>query len=65
MIKFGLDHLIMVFDEKYLSYDSSLDHCDALRNLIPFTQFKKREKHPWMSVTFSKVADFRLEDLCF
>ena len=20
--------------------------CDALRNLVPFVQFKKREKHP-------------------
>ena len=29
---------------------------DALRDLVPFVQFKKREKHPWRSVTFSKVA---------
>ena len=29
---------------------------DALRNLVPFAQFEKREKHPWRSVTFSKVA---------
>ena len=28
-------------------------HCDALLGYIPFVQFKKREKHPWMSVTFS------------
>ena len=27
--------------------------CDALRNLVPFVKFKKREKHPWRSVTFS------------
>ena len=27
----------------------------ALRDLVPFEQFKKREKHPWKSVTFSKV----------
>ena len=26
--------------------------CDALRNLVPFVQFKKREKHPWKSVKF-------------
>ena len=32
--------------------------CGALRNLIPFVQFKKREKHPWRSVNFSKVAGF-------
>ena len=24
--------------------------CDALRDLVPFLQFKKREKHPWRSV---------------
>ena len=30
--------------------------CDALRNLVPFVQFKKREKHPWRSVNFRKVA---------
>ena len=29
-------------------------HSDALRDLVPFVQFKKREKHPWRSVTFSK-----------
>ena len=27
----------------------------ALRDLVPFVQFKKREKHPWRSITFSKV----------
>ena len=30
--------------------------CDALRNLLSFVQFRKREKHPWRSVTFSKIA---------
>ena len=30
---------------------------DALRDLLSFVQFKKREKHPSRSVTFSKVAD--------
>ena len=29
---------------------------DALRDLVPFVQFKKREKRPWRSVNFSKVA---------
>ena len=24
--------------------------CGALRNLVPFVEFKKREKHPRMSV---------------
>ena len=30
--------------------------CDVLHDLVPFAQFKKREEHPWRSVTFSKVA---------
>ena len=34
--------------------------CDALRDLVPFVQFKKREKHAWRSVNFNKVAGFRL-----
>ena len=29
-----------------------------MHNLVPFIQFKKREKHPWKNVTFSKVAGF-------
>ena len=33
---------------------------DALRDLVPFVQFKKREKHPWKSVIFSKFADCSL-----
>ena len=31
-------------------------NCGALRDLVPCTQYKKREKRPWRSVTFSKVA---------
>ena len=34
--------------------------CGVLRDLVPFVQFKKREKHPWRSVTFSKVAGTHL-----
>ena len=34
------------------------DICDTLCNLIPFVLFKKREKHPFRIVTFSKVAGF-------
>ena len=30
----------------------------ALRDLVPFGQFKTCEKHPWRSVTFSKVIGF-------
>ena len=29
---------------------------DALRDLVPFVQFEKREKHSWRSDIFSKVA---------
>ena len=29
--------------------------CDVLRDLVPFVQYKKHEKNPWKSVTFSKV----------
>ena len=31
--------------------------------LVPFIQFKEREKHPWRSVTFSKVCNVKLETL--
>ena len=31
--------------------------CGVLRDLVTCAQFKKREKKPWRSVTFSKVAD--------
>ena len=34
--------------------------CDALRDLVPFVQFKKREKLPWMDVAFSKIAVLRM-----
>ena len=34
---------------------------DALHDLVPFAQFKKRENHPWRSVTFSKVAGSSLK----
>ena len=36
------------------------DTCNALRDLVPFVHFKKREKHPWRSANFSKVAGFSL-----
>ena len=29
--------------------------CDSLCDLVPFVQFKKREKYPWRSVTFTKT----------
>ena len=35
--------------------------CDALHDLVPFVQFKKREKHPCRSLNFSKVAGWSLQ----
>ena len=35
---------------------SFLFETDALHDLVTFVQFKKRKKHPWRNVTFSKVA---------
>ena len=32
--------------------------CDALHNLVPFVQFKKRKKHPWMSFIFSRTEAY-------
>ena len=29
--------------------------CDVLRDLAPFVQFKKREKHTWRGATFSSL----------
>ena len=36
---------------------SSLNICDALRDLIAFVQFGKREKHPWRSVTLNTKSN--------
>ena len=33
----------------------AMNMCGALRNLVSFVQFEKREKHPWRNVNFSKV----------
>ena len=35
---------------------------DALHDLEPFAQFKKREKYPRKSVAFSKVAGFSMSE---
>ena len=31
--------------------------CDALRDLVPFVQFRKREKLPWRSANFSPITE--------
>ena len=33
-------------------------HLNVLCDLVPLIQFKKREKHPWRTVIFSKVSGF-------
>ena len=35
--------------------------CGPLRDLVPFVEFKKREKHSWRSVNLSKAAGFSME----
>ena len=36
---------------------------DALHDLVPLKQYKKCGKHPWRSVTFSKVEGFSLKSI--
>ena len=44
----------MIIKNENLSFEQ-VPLCDTLRNLLAFAQFKKREKHPWRSVNFSKL----------
>ena len=41
-------------EEQFLGQIYDYDY--ALCDLVALVQFKKREKHPWRSVNFSKVA---------
>ena len=34
--------------------------CGALRDLLPFVQFQKREKHPWRNVLVYQNSGFEL-----
>ena len=54
---------VILCKKKRLHKALATKECDALRDLVPFSQFKKREKHPWRIITLSKVAGFRLQ-LC-
>ena len=51
----------MYLNQKTIAETTIDSECDVLRDLVPFVQFQKREKHPWRSVNFSKVADFSLQ----
>ena len=42
-----------VINQAILETKSTTLRWDAMRNLVPFAQFKKHEKHPWRSVTFA------------
>ena len=48
---------------KVIMINMALYICDALSDLVPFIQFKKREKHPWRSATFIKVAGLKTATL--
>ena len=45
-------YLLKILKEKFIKYFVKI-HIDALRDLVPFVQIKKREKHLWRGVTFS------------
>ena len=49
----GIEFLVGTSDQLIKNFK-----CDALRDLVSFVQFKKLEKHPSRSVTFSKVWVF-------
>ena len=60
----ALDSIFEAYEKYYAQVHTAWHRswliCDALRNLKPFVQFKKRVKHSWRSVNFSKVAGFSL-----
>ena len=53
-------HVLEIGMYRYRFQSNVFNKCDALRNLMPFVQLKKCEKHPWRSVNFSKVVGFCL-----
>ena len=59
-VVYVLVSILKLFTIYFFPNKCSLFKRDALRNLVPFVQFKKREKHPWMSVTFSKLLAISL-----
>ena len=49
------------YSKKYLQVttpESLSLKCDVVPGLVPFEQVKKREKRPWMSVTFSSLQPY-------
>ena len=47
---------LFVYIGALLLRDTRKVNSDALRDLVSFVQIKKREKYPWRSAVFSKVA---------
>ena len=45
-------HSKNIFWEWFVAFNELSTICDVLRDLVPFVQSKKREKHPWRNVTF-------------
>ena len=44
-----------------VAFAESQKDMNALRDLVPFAQFRKCEKQPWKSVTFIKAAGFKMQ----
>ena len=59
----ALQYILQVF--KTLKTLFFISICDALRDLVPFVQFKKRKKHPWRSVFLGKLLKAVLLHGCF
>ena len=49
-------YVCISFSLHWLEEQKLLQLRNALSNLVSFAEFKQREKHPWMSATFSKVT---------
>ena len=51
--------LILIINSRLDAYSNvTFIRWDALCNLVPFVQFKKREKHPWRIDTSNQVANW-------
>ena len=70
LVTLGFEHLLDTFFKSHDFFFVALpilfqfaqnNICCVLRDFIPFVQFNKREKHPWRSINFNKVAVFSLQ----
>ena len=59
MVKKGLTALGLLFRNQIILFEhfteNNFNFSDTLRDLIPFVQLKKREKHPSRIITFSNA----------